>query len=99
MSTRLLILLLFSFSSVFSQQVIELYKGLPPGSEDWSWSEQVSTENALNTEITYNVTQPTLTAYLPPYYLATGTAVVVAPGGAFHMLSTKSEGEDGGRSG
>ncbi|MDX2247509.1 MAG: GDSL-type esterase/lipase family protein [Bacteroidia bacterium] len=40
----------------------------------------------------YNVADPTITAYLPPYYLATGTAVIIAPGGAFHTLSINSEG-------
>lgn len=41
-----------------------------------------------------NVTSPTLTAYLPDPAKATGTAVIVAPGGGFIMLSIKSEGED-----
>ncbi|PHN02480.1 GDSL-type esterase/lipase family protein [Flavilitoribacter nigricans] len=92
-------LLLFStfllcLPAIFSQEVIPLYDGIPPGSENWDWSEQISTKNAFNTEVVYNVVQPTLTAYLPPYYLATGTAVIVAPGGAFHTLSINSEGKD-----
>ncbi len=62
------------------------------GSETWTWNEQVSAENAFGTEVVYNVVEPTLTAFLPPYYLATGTAVIIAPGGAFHTLSINSEG-------
>jgi lysophospholipase L1-like esterase/acetyl esterase/lipase len=44
--------------------------------------------------VIYNVAQPTLTAYLPPAAMANGTAVIVAPGGAFHILSWDSEGTD-----
>ena len=80
--------------SVAGQQVIPLYDGKPPGSEHWTWSEQTSTDNPFKTEVVYNVVQPTLTAYLPPYHLATGVAMVVAPGGAFHTLSINSEGVD-----
>lgn len=86
--------LTFAAMGLFAQQVIQLFEGNPPGSENWTWSEQVSTKNSFNTEVVYNVVKPTLTAYLPPYYLATGTAVIVAPGGAFHTLSINSEGID-----
>ncbi|MCB0516206.1 MAG: alpha/beta hydrolase fold domain-containing protein [Bacteroidetes bacterium] len=90
----LLFLLLLMLSGLHAQEVIQLYNGKPPGSEKWDWQEQISTDNPFNTEVVYNVVQPTLTAYLPPYYLATGTAVIVAPGGAFHTLSINSEGID-----
>lgn len=88
----LLFLLIAHFA--FAQEVIKLYDGKPQGSEDWTWSESVSTKNLFNTEVVYNVVEPTLTAYLPPYYLATGTAVIIAPGGGFHTLSINSEGTD-----
>ena len=39
-----------------------------------------------------NVSDPTLTAFLPDPAKATGTAVIVAPGGAFMLLSYDSEG-------
>jgi acetyl esterase/lipase len=39
-----------------------------------------------------NVSQPTLTAFLPRPAVATGSAVVVCPGGGFHFLSMASEG-------
>ncbi|WP_229311517.1 alpha/beta hydrolase [Larkinella rosea] len=42
----------------------------------------------------YNVAEPTLTAYLPDPAQATGTAVIIAPGGAFRVLSIDSEGVD-----
>ena len=41
-----------------------------------------------------NVTHPTLTAYLPNPSVATGTAVIVCPGGAFHFLAFEHEGTE-----
>lgn len=39
-----------------------------------------------------NVSQPSLTAYLPDPAIATGTAVIVCPGGAYHFLAFEHEG-------
>ena len=39
-----------------------------------------------------NVVTPTLTAYLPDPGTANGTAVIVAPGGAYHFLAFEHEG-------
>lgn len=91
--TCVLALLLLS-TTASAQQVIQLYSGKAPGSESWAWSEQESTKNMFNTRVVYNVVQPTLTAYLPDASLANGTAVIIAPGGAFHTLSIESEGID-----
>jgi acetyl esterase/lipase len=41
-----------------------------------------------------NVSTPTLTAYLPEPSTATGTVVIIAPGGGFVWLSIDSEGYD-----
>jgi len=41
-----------------------------------------------------NVSQPTLTAYLPDPAIATGTAVIVCPGGAYHFLAFEHEGSE-----
>jgi acetyl esterase/lipase len=81
-------------TTIHAQQVIQLYPGKAPGSENWAWGEQETTKNMFNSKIVYNVVQPTLTAYLPDVASANGTAVVVAPGGAFHILSIESEGID-----
>ncbi|WP_080055014.1 alpha/beta hydrolase [Spirosoma aerolatum] len=75
---------------VSAQQVFKLYEGRPKGSESWTWNEGTST----NKEVVYNVSEATLTAYLPPKEAANGTAVIVAPGGAFHILSINNEGVD-----
>jgi acetyl esterase/lipase len=77
-----------------AQKVIKLYNGKAPGSENWNWEEKENTKNLFNTRVVYNVAKPTLTAYLPPASLANGTAVIIAPGGAFHTLSIESEGID-----
>lgn len=81
-------------TSLNAQKVIQLYEGKPKGSENWTWSEQTSSKNRFNSEVVYNVAQPTITAYLPDPQNANGTAIIVAPGGAFHTLSINSEGVD-----
>jgi len=88
------LLLAISFYAGNAQKVIQLYDGKAPGSEKWSWEERENSKNMWNTKMVYNVAQPTLTAYLPSSESATGTAVIVAPGGAFHILSIESEGID-----
>jgi acetyl esterase/lipase len=90
----LLMLGLLIRPSIQAQQVIRLYDGKAPGSENWTWDEAENSTNLFKTRVVYNVTTPTLTAYLPSADLATGTAVVIAPGGAFHTLSIDSEGID-----
>lgn len=77
-----------------AQKVISLYSGKAPGSESWTWEEKENNKNLFNTRVIYNVSQPTLTVYLPDPAVANGTAVVIAPGGGFHTLSIDSEGID-----
>lgn len=71
--------------------VIPLWPEGAPGSESWT---QVETESATATtpRVIRNVTQPTLTAYLPDPAIATGAAAIVCPGGAFHLLAIDHEG-------
>ncbi len=71
---------------------IDLYDGPAPGSEDWTHSEQRYFSEALGIEVMTNVVAPTLTPVLPSPGTANGAAVVIAPGGAFHLLSIGSEG-------
>ena len=92
------ILVLFTGITVNAQQqIIQLYNGKAPGSEKWSWQEKESSANMFNTLIVYNVTQPTLTVFPADAGTANGTAVIIAPGGAFHTLSCNSEGADEAR--
>ena len=74
-------------------QVIPLWPGAAPGSEDWDQTEQESVMPG-GLRVIRNVARPTLTAYLPDPALANGTAVIVCPGGGFHFLSIGMEGTD-----
>lgn len=76
------------------QQVIPLYQGVAPGSEEWSWNEAENDHNAWNTEVVYNVSKPTLTVFTPDAATANGTAIIICPGGGFYGLSINSEGFD-----
>lgn len=47
-----------------------------------------------NSRLVRNVSQPTLTVFLPDPATATGTGVIVCPGGAFHFLMVDKEGTE-----
>ena len=73
-----------------AENELPIYDGVAPGSENWTHKEVRSTGPG---EITIrNVIQPTLTAFLPEPSTATGTAVIVCPGGGFRFLSWENEG-------
>ncbi len=94
MRIRILVLLMLCISTAQAQKVIPLYSGKAPGSENWDWQEAEMFSNMWQTRVVYNVSTPTLTAYLPAPRNVNGTAVIVCPGGAFHALSIDSEGID-----
>jgi acetyl esterase/lipase len=76
-------------------EVIPLWPGDPPGSEDWTQLEQeIFAPPPIRFRSVRNVTQPTLTAFLPHPSKATGTAVIICPGGGFHALAIDHEGRD-----
>jgi acetyl esterase/lipase len=77
-----------------AQKVIRLYPGGAPGSENLTQQRKEYFSQVWNTKVVTNVSQPSLTAYVPAPGLANGTAVVVCPGGGFHALSIDSEGID-----
>jgi len=87
--TLLLNIVLFA-----QQKVIQLYDGPAPGSENWNWNEAENDNNGWQTKVVYNVSRPTLTVFTPEAGKVNGTAVIIAPGGAFHALSINSEGFD-----
>ncbi len=76
---------------------IPVYAGVAPGSENAMQVEVWESMGGSSSRIVRNVTRPTLTPFLPAAGQATGAAVIVAPGGAFLMLSIDSEGYDVGR--
>ncbi|HWC74171.1 MAG TPA: alpha/beta hydrolase [Gemmatimonadales bacterium] len=75
-----------------SAQTVNVWPGPAPGSEHWTQKERVIENTPIGTVI-FNVVTPTLTAYLPAKGKATGTGVIVAPGGAFVALAMSLEGD------
>lgn len=80
--------------TTFAQQVIEI-KSIPaPDDIAWKQSEQIIPTPNGDENIVANVSVPTLTVYLPSKEKANGTAMVIAPGGGFHMLAIDNEGTE-----
>ena len=76
-----------------AQTTVNVWPGPAPGSERWTQQERVIENTPVGTVI-FNVVTPTITAYLPPKEKATGTGVVIAPGGAFVALAMTLEAQD-----
>lgn len=75
-----------------AQEVVRIYEGKAPGSENWNWSEAYIEKTAWNTPVVYNVSDPTLTVIKPEAGKANGTAVIICPGGGFFAHSIENEG-------
>jgi acetyl esterase/lipase len=76
-------------------EVIELWPGGTFGPEASSQTEQEYIfQEAEPSRCIRNVTLPTLTVFLPDPAVATGTGVVVCPGGGHHILMIDREGYD-----
>jgi acetyl esterase/lipase len=74
-------------------QTVNIWPGPAPGSETWTQKETTVEDTPLGA-VVFNVVTPTLTAYLPEKAKATGTGVIIAPGGAFVALAIDLEGRD-----
>jgi acetyl esterase/lipase len=72
-------------------QVVNIWPGVAPGSENWTQKERTADNTPIGT-VVFNVVTPTLTAYLPERTKATGTGIIIAPGGAFVALAIDLEG-------
>ena len=73
-----------------SAQTLNIWPGVAPGSENWKQRERI--EGSMLGAVAYNVVTPMITAFLQKKSKATGTAVIIAPGGAFKVLSIDLEG-------
>jgi acetyl esterase/lipase len=71
---------------------VALWPGIAPGSKSWTHEETTETDPATDTLLIKGVVVPTLTPVHPPEELRNGTAVVIAPGGAFVALAWEHEG-------
>jgi len=79
--------------SARSQQVVNIWSGAAPGSENWTQKERTIENTPVGTVI-FNVVTPTLTVYLLERSKTTGTGVIIAPGGAFVALAISLEAND-----
>jgi dienelactone hydrolase len=76
--------------------VIKIWDGPAPGSENWTQKETAIEYmspfwHEKNVAV-FNVVEPTLTVFRPAPGKASGTAVIVCPGGGFTALSWDNEG-------
>ncbi len=90
----LCLLFLACAATAQAQKVIRLYPGAAPGSEQWTQKEEEYFSPLWQTQVVTNVVDPTLTVFPADPAVANGTAIIIAPGGAFHALSINSEGRD-----
>lgn len=95
MTIRFILLIFFiSLSNaVFSQKEMPLYTGNIPNAKETPDEEEIVFNNEVDT-LAYKVSHPTLTVFLPPADKACGTAVVICPGGGYHVLLMTREGCD-----
>ena len=85
------LLVITSIITTAQQKTISLYEGKAPGSETWNWGEgEVLAGPPMNAMIAYNVTNPSLVVYEPES--ANGVAVILVPGGSYHVLNVEHEG-------
>jgi acetyl esterase/lipase len=80
-----------------SIQVLRIWPAAAPGTESWTGSEveaDAELPGAGKVHIVTNVTIPTLTVFWPHGGSANGTAMLVAPGGAFRALAWDLEGTE-----
>ena len=69
-------------------QVVKLWPGKAPGeTKDIGAEKYLEPKNPNDVKRVTNVSEPTITIYSPPKDEANGTAVIVAPGGAYSTLA------------
>lgn len=81
-------------SAAADPEVVRLWPAAAPGSEPLPLAETSSREKSgdIDIQIVRNVSVPTMTVYRPPADKTNGTAMLVAPGGAFMALAWDLEG-------
>ncbi len=81
-------------TSASAQTVIPLYQGKIPNSIDADNVERSDTVKATGRITVRDVSAPSLSVFLPPKEKATGTAVIICPGGGYGVLAIAHEGYD-----
>ena len=91
-----LLVILIIGNNIFAQtplKIVQLYAGTAPGSENWTWNETATYGDNHKEQVVKNVSRPTLTIFpADPVIQATGTAVVICPGGGFTKLNIDNQG-------
>ena len=83
--TSIALVLIITFTSL-AQQIMNLYPGSIPNSKQSEMKETVTSG------MFRGVTIPTLEIYLPEKDIATGTAVIICPGGGYSVIVYQGEG-------
>ena len=90
---QLITLLLISITmKLFSQQVYPLYPSAIPNSKPSPDRESSQVDGEILA--ISNVSRPTLTAYFPPEGKSNGDAIIIIPGGGYHIVAAGHEGVD-----
>ncbi|GAA4800670.1 hypothetical protein GCM10023231_31820 [Olivibacter ginsenosidimutans] len=85
--------MLVAFVFCHAQKQIPLYENKIPNSKPASNRERKEANEQVDT-LVYRVSIPDLTVFQPPPDKANGTAVIICPGGGYHVLLFKREGSD-----
>ena len=88
-----LLFMLIAMKTILAQTVIPLYPGTIPNSKAAPDEEKTETGADGITRIS-KISTPTLTVYLPAKEVATGTAVIICPGGGYSINANSHEGTD-----
>lgn len=92
---NLIAFLLMMFSLSKAQEVIPIYTGNIPGAKSTPSTYVENTEVRSNGTLSITkVSVPTLTVFQSPKNIATGTAVIICPGGGYGALAFSHEGID-----
>ena len=78
-------------SEGFSQKELPLYSESIPNSTKTGNEEEIVSGKDGDT-LAYKVSHPTITVFIPPAEKANGTAVIICPGGGYHVLVMSREG-------
>lgn len=94
---KLLLVLTVGCQIAYAQKEIPLYKGEIPNSLKATAVDTSTTYYDIGNnkiEILHGVVRPTLTIFLPDPAKATGSAVIICPGGGYQILAMSHEGYD-----
>lgn len=79
-------------NSIAASEIITLKSTLASADMVWKGGERSPISPFDKEQIVSNVSVPTISAFFPVPEKANGTALIIAPGGGFHMLSIENEG-------